>query len=201
MTSVRPLRVQPPQPVRNQQRIPVQQHPTASRARSGSALNPTAMPFRPVDASIASQPAILREPPPPPAYRYPETGVRPHLVYTEINHVRAPTMHPARVVIPRLRELPDDYIQEDGSVELHLQWVIAQAGYAHFEAGGNGRAQLVQDSWIRFDGRVYGLSGEIIRWLAGEIPGGILRVSVQDAARFWGPHLAARGRESESSLK
>jgi hypothetical protein len=100
-------------------------------------------------------------------------------------------MHPPDVVIPRLRDLPPEYVQQDGSLTLHLQWVIAQVGYAHFQAGVSGRAELVPNSWIRNEGWRYGLPKGVIRWLAGGFQGGIFRVSRQESARFWGLRIGA----------
>jgi hypothetical protein len=176
--------VRPAIPTRIQQQIPVEQRQQSARAHPESILNPLATPFspaHPIPPTGLNFPRAAQLPAPSAG-----TRSRPHLVYTEIGHMRFPTMHPPEVVIPRLRELPAQYIHEDGGVELHLQWVIAQIGYAHFQAGESGRAELVPNSWFHSLGEVYGLSRNVIRWLAGRIPGGVLRVPPQEAVHFWG---------------
>lgn len=108
-----------------------------------------------------------------------------HLVYTHIHHRESSIPHLPHVILPLLRALPAHYFREDGSVDLSIQWVISQVGYAHFEPGPSGRAILTSSSWLRNEGTAqHGLPARFIQWLTTDTGGGVLHVPSNEAKQF-----------------
>jgi len=129
-----------------------------------------------------NEPAAMRPPLPPPP---PSAHNRPHFVSTVNAYKNRKTMNNPREVIPRFQDLPREHYNADGSVNLQIQWVIAQAGYAHFEGRPGQRAVLVSNSWIR-NATEYGIPRSVIIWLTDSNGGGILHVPASQARSFWG---------------
>lgn len=107
------------------------------------------------------------------------------LVYTELDYIKAEQQHTSSEVIPRLRRLPVTSFRGDGSVDIDLTWAIHALGYAHFEGAHGQRSRLRSNSWMRTQGIQYGLPEIFIRWLSGEILGGVLHIPADKARQFW----------------
>jgi len=127
------------------------------------------------------------------------TGSRAHNIYEQRDYMTGPPA-PVAEVVARLRdEVPREKFNEDGSIELNIQWAIDRIGYGHLEKGRNGRAIIRRDSPLFKSAINFGLPYVISDWLKGRLgcDGPTLRVSAEAAGNFWRKERDPKSRYRE----